>query len=71
MKKVCLITIFPFFNIDLKLGFGTSSQLPIGGTEYKRTTSLLTNKPEKVVDVDEKWKFKGKVNENQLCFLNT
>lgn len=43
----------------------------IGGTEYQRTTSLITNKPEKVVDIDEKWKNKAQVSENHLTSLNT
>jgi hypothetical protein len=45
--------------------------MPVGDSRFKRTTSLLTNKPEQVVDVDEKWKYKGKVSDNNLCFLNT
>jgi hypothetical protein len=41
------------------LGFGTSFQMEVGSEQIKRTTSLLTNKPEKVVDINEKWKNKG------------
>lgn len=42
---------------------GTSSQLPISSDTYKRTTSLLANVPEVVLDVGDKWKHKGKAGE--------
>lgn len=40
--------------------------MEVGSENIKRTTSLLTNKPEKVVDINESWKYKGKVSENHL-----
>ena len=43
----------------------------IGSQDFKRTTSLLTNKPEKVVDIDDKWKTKASVTENSLSMVNT
>ena len=45
--------------------------MPISSPSYKRTKSLLTNKVEKEVDVDNQWKKKGTVKDNKLCSLNT
>lgn len=43
---------------QLNQGFGSSKQIGVSSDNYKRTRSLLQNKPELVVDIDEKWKKK-------------
>ena len=49
----------------IKTCFGTSAQLSIGSEDFKRTTSLFGEKPEKLVDIHETWKNKGNVPGSQ------
>ena len=41
---------------NLKIFFGTSTQLQISSDKFKRTRSLLQEQPEVIVDISENWK---------------
>ena len=59
-----------FYFVELGIQFGTSDQFPVGSNAFKRNVSLLSQKPEQIVDLSENWKSKGKVND-KLTTLNT
>ena len=54
----------------LRLGFGTSSQMPVGSESIKRTRSLLRSEPDKIVDISDNWKRIGMVK-GSSADLNT
>ena len=51
--KFLIAVLTLFLHSEMKLFFGTSSQLPISSDEFKRSSSLLQKCPETLVDLSD------------------